>query len=301
MKKKKVILPALIAIFAGVITVFIAKSNEEPSDCFTWKVEINESTFYLAGSIHAANEENYPLSRPYLSSYKKADKVIFELEDSFETLENKVFKYAEKDKLPDGLNLGDSLNYESIPKLKRIFEDDKLDKYFKYEGWLLNMAIAGRTLKLIGYDPMLAIDKYFHDLATKDKKEIIGLDEIQTQLANFDFEVPFNIQIKILENTISGMEKGAKKQEGLFKAYFANDLAEFEKEFLKPFDFKNIQVKKFYDTMLTKRNTSWVEKFEELAKGNPSTYFVLVGAGHYFGPNNLLELLEGKGYNIEKI
>jgi len=301
MKNKKVTLPALIAIFAGVVTVFIAKSNEEPSDCFTWKVKINGSAFYLAGSIHAASEENYPLPETYLKIYKKADKVILELEDDFETLENKIFLYAEKDKLPDGLNLGDSLNPASINKLREIIGSDKLNKSLGYEAWLLNMFIAGSKSKLCGYDPKLAIEKYFHDLATKDKKEIIGLDEIQTQLALFDFDLPFKIQIQILEKAVSEMAMKAKGEEELFKAYFENDLGKLEKEFLKPYDFENPQMKKVYDIVFTKRNNSWVEKFIELSKENPGSYFVLVGSGHYFGPNNLLDLLESKGYKIEKI
>jgi hypothetical protein len=301
MKKKKGRLPVLIAIFAGIITVFIAASNDEPSDCFTWIVKINGSTFYLAGSIHGASVGNYPLPKTYLKCYKKADKVIFELKDDFETLENKIFLYAEKDKLPDGLNLGDSLNSESIYKLREIIEKDKLDKSLGYEAWLLNMFIAGNKSKLCGYDPKLAIDKYFHDLATKDKKEIIGLDEIQTQLALFDFDLPFKIQIQILEKAISEMAMKAKGEEELFKAYFENDLVKFEKEFLKPYDFENPQMKKMYDIVFTKRNTSWVEQFIELSKGNPGSYFVLVGSGHYFGPNNILELLKSKGYTIEKI
>ena len=301
MKNKKVTLPALIAIFAGVVTVFIAKSNEEPSDCFTWKVKINGSAFYLAGSIHAAGEGNYPLPKTYLKCYKKADKVIFELEDDFETLENKIFSYAEKDKLSGGLNFGDSLNSESIYKLREIIGNDKLNKCLGYEAWLLNMFIAGNKSKLCGYDPEFAIDKYFHDLATKDKKEIIGLDEIQTQLALFDFDLPFKIQIQILEKAVSEMAMKAKGEEELFKSYFENNLTKFEKEFLKPYDFKNPQMKKMYDMVFTKRNTSWVEQFIELSKGNPGSYFVLVGSGHYFGPNNILELLESKGYTIEKI
>jgi uncharacterized protein YbaP (TraB family) len=301
MKKKKATLPALIAILAGIFTVFIARSNEEPSGCFTWKVRINESAFYLAGSIHAAGERNYPLPKTYLKSYKKADKVIFELDEDFKTLENKIFLYAEKDKLPDGLNLGDSLSPESIFKLREIFEDDKLDKYLEYEAWLLNMLIAGSKSRLCGYDPKLAIDKYFHDLATKDRKEIIGLDEIQTQLALFEFDLPFKIQIQILEKAVSEMEMKAKGEEELFKAYFESNLVKFEKEFLKPYDFKNPQMKIMYDKAFTKRNTSWVEQFIELSKGNPCSYFVLVGSGHYFGPDNILELLESKGYTIEKI
>lgn len=301
MKIKKSRLLKLIAVFSCVLVVFIAISNEKPSDCFIWKVDINESTFYLAGSIHAASEDNYPLPKIYLKSYKKADKVIFELKDDFKTLKSKIFMYAEKDKLADGLNLGDSLKPEDVQKLKEIFNDDDLEKYFGYEAWLLNMTISGNKSKLCGYDPMLAVDKYFHDLATKDKKEIIGLDEIETQLALFDFEVPFKLQIKILEKAISGMLTSAESQKGLYQAYFANNLTDFEKEFLKPYDFDNPQIKSMYNKVFTDRNTNWVKKFEEMANGSPNTYFVLVGSGHYFGPNSVLELLKSKGYTIEKI
>ena len=301
MKRKKGRLPAIIAILAGIITVFIAVSDDETTDCFTWKVKINESTFYLTGSIHGAGEGNYPLPETYLKSYKKADKVIFELKDDFETVEKKVFLYAEKDKLPDGLNLGDSLNSESINKLREIIGNDKLDKSLGYEAWLLNMFIAGNKYKLCGYDPKLAIDKYFHDLAIRDRKEIIGLDEIQTQLALFDFDLPFKIQIQILEKAVSEMALKAKDEEELFKAYFENNLVKFEEEFLKPYDFENPQMKKMYDIVFTKRNNSWVEQFIELSKGNTCSYFVLVGSGHYFGPNTIMELLEGKGYTIDKI
>lgn len=86
----KIILPALVAVFAGIITVFIAKSSDKPSDCFTWKVKINESTFYLAGSIHTASEGNYPLPKAYMKSYKKADMVILELKDDMKTLKQKM-------------------------------------------------------------------------------------------------------------------------------------------------------------------------------------------------------------------
>lgn len=301
MKRKKGRLPALIAISAAIITVFIAVSDDKPSGCFTWKVKINGSVFYLAGSIHAARVADYPLPETYLKSYKKADKVILELKDDFETLEKKIFLYAEKDKLPDRLNLGDSLKPESVSKLREIIEKDKLDKSLGYKAWLLNMLISGNKSKLCGYDPKLAIDRYFHNLATSDKKEIIGLDEIQTQLSLFDFDVPFKIQIQILEKAISEVAISAKGEEELFKAYFENNTAKFEQEFLKPYDFKNPQKKKMYEMVFTKRNTSWVEKFIELSQGNPCSYFVLVGSGHYFGPDSILDLLKAKGYKIEKV
>ena len=301
MKKGKLIPPALIAILICLIAVFIAKSSDETSDCFTWKVKINESTFYLAGSVHAASPENYPLPKSYIKSYNKADKAIFELEDDFNTLEKKIFQYAEKDILNEDQYLNLHLSKESLEKLALIFDKETLNKYFQHEAWILNMAISGTRSKLIGYDPLLAIDKYFHELAEKDEKEIFGLDSIQTQLSLFDFDIPFEMQIKIIEKAVSEMEANARNDEPLLKSYFNNNLEQFENEFLSAYDFNNPRIKQAYNMVFTNRNINWIEKLEKMAREKSGIYFVLVGSGHYFGPNNIRELLKNKGYSIEKI
>jgi uncharacterized protein len=301
MKKGNYRIQFLIVVFVCIAVIFIAKSNDKPSDCFIWKAEINKSEFYLAGSIHAARAENYPLPKTYIKYYQKADKVIFELKDDFSTLEKEIFKYAEKDRLSEDQFLNLHLSTKSIEKLKQIFEENKLNKFFQYEAWLLNMRISAFRTKLIGYDPLLSIDKYFHELAEKDKKEIIGLDSIKTQLLLFDFDAPYEMQVKIIEKAVDGMEINAKNDAPLFEAYFNNDREHFETEFLKSYDFTKPQMKQIYDQVFTKRNTNWVEQFERLSTEKPGKYFVIVGSGHYFGPNNIRILLEQKGYKVEKI
>jgi uncharacterized protein YbaP (TraB family) len=291
----------LLSVVAGLIIFAAACSQKEPSQCIIWKTEINGSTFYLAGSIHAAKEAYYPLPETYTDYYQKADRVILELEMDFESIEQAIFNYAQKDTLPESDYLDHYLKPESIEKLKKIFTEEELDKYFKYEGWLLNMTIAGTKSKLMGFDPQLAVDRYFHELATKDNKEIIGLDDIKTQLLLFEFDAPALVQVQVLESTISNMESQAEKELPLFESYFSDNLALFEEEFLKSMDLTNPQVKQAYDMVFTSRNKSWVEKFEKLAEEQPATYFVLVGAGHYFGPDNVRQLLEEKGYTVEKI
>jgi uncharacterized protein YbaP (TraB family) len=307
MKKRRIKLPvfavifALVLTFAGAMSVAVAQSSGKPSDCFTWKAKINGSTFYLAGSTHTARKENYPLPKAYMKCYQKADKVIMELKEDFNLIEQKIFQYAEKDRLKEDQYLDLHLSAASLEKLKQIIDSDRLNQYVQYESWLLNMMIAGKKSKLVGYDPLLAIDKYFNELAQKDNKEIIGLDSLRTQLLLFEYEVPFDIQVKIIENAVSKMEIEAKKEVPLFKAYFDNNIGEFEKIFLQLYDFNIPQIKQAYDIVFTNRNKKWVEQFEKISVENPGTYFVLVGSGHYFGPNNIRELLEKKGYTVEKI
>lgn len=292
---------SVLLILSGIIIFAAACTQKEPSECIIWKTEINGSTFYLAGSIHTAKEAYYPLPETYTDYYKKADKLILELEKDFEGIRQEIFNYAQKDTLAESDYLNNYLKPESIEKLKKIFTEEELDKYFKYEGWLLNMTIAGIKSKLTGFDPLLAVDKHFHELATKDNKEIIGLDDIKTQIALFEFDAPVLMQVQVLESTIGNMESQAEQELPLLEAYFSDSLALFEEEFLKSMDLTIPQVKQAYDMVFTSRNKSWVEKFEKLAGEQPATYFVLIGSGHYFGPNNVRELLEEKGYTVDKI
>jgi hypothetical protein len=110
--------------------------------------------------------------------------------------------------------------------------------------------------------------------------------------------IPFKIQIQIVENILSKLEQGAKKQAELFQHYYDNDQAGFEKCFLSSFDFKDPASRASYDKLLGKRNQAMVEKLERIALETPGTYFVIVGCGHYFGPENIRQMLTGREYAV---
>jgi len=76
------------------------------------------------------------------------------------------------------------LSVESKTTLAALFkgEEETLQRLYGYEGWLLNMSIMGMLPKFIDYEPKLAVDRYFHDFATEDKKPIYGLDDIEALL-----------------------------------------------------------------------------------------------------------------------
>jgi uncharacterized protein YbaP (TraB family) len=282
--------------FSVCIQNIIAQPEMPPG--FLWQVNINGSEFTLAGSIHAGKKENYPLPNAYLEAYKKADFIIFEIKEDFESIKEHMFTYAEKDKLQEDQYLNNFLSPESMEILALLFKgnEETLQRQYRYEGWLLNISVMGMTPKMIGYDPELAVDKYFHDLATNDQKTIIGLDQIETQFKLFEFEAPLEAQINILESGIKTIEMKAKSAQPLFEAYFGQDPDAFKKAFLASLDFENPQVKAMYERVFAKRNKAWVQKLIELSKAQTGNYFMLVGCGHYFGPENVLELLKNEGF-----
>jgi len=291
----------LSILFMVCQQTMMAQTDTPPG--FLWQVNINGSQFSLAGSIHSGKKDQYPLPKAYLNAYKQADYVILELKDDFETLEEMIFSYAAKDSLKEDQYLDNYLSQESKDLLAFLFKgkEEMLLRYYRHEGWLLNMTILGMKSKLIGYDPEFAIDKYFHELATNDQKTILGLEQIETQLRLFEFHVPLENQVQIINSTLNLAEQQARAEQPLFDTYFSQDTEAFRKAFLTIMNLDNPQIKTMYESVLVNRNKAWVKKLIELSETRPGNYFMLVGSGHYFGPNNILELLKSKGYTIEKI
>ena len=274
-------------------------AQTETTAGFLWQVNINGSEFNLAGSVHTG-KKGLSLPEAYLNAYKHADIIIFELKDDSETLKEMIFKYAEKDSLAEDQYLNKYLSQESRDMLSELFKgkENVLTRYFHHEGWLLNMAISGMRSRLIGYDPELAVDMNFHNMATKDKKEIMGLDQIETQLKLFDFEVPLETQVQIIESAIQSAEQQAHTEQSLFDTYYSQDNEAFREAFYEMMNFENPQKSAMYDKVFVKRNKAWVQKLIELSGTRQGNYFILVGSGHYFGPDNLIELLEKEGYQV---
>ena len=276
--------------------------NETPPG-FLWQVNINGSEFSLAGSVHVGKKDLYPMPVAYLNAYRQADYVLFELKEDFATLEEMIFKYAAKDSLEEDQYLDNYLSQDSKEILSVMFKgkEDLLARYYRYEGWLLNMAISGWRSKLVGFDPELAVDRYFHDLATQDHKTILGLDHIETQLKLFEFEATREQQVEIIETSLKRAKKQALSEQPIFESYYSQDTDAFREAFLGNMDLENPQIRAMYDRVFVSRNKAWVRELIELSRNMPGNYFMLIGSGHYFGPGNVLQLLEDEGFQVRQL
>jgi uncharacterized protein YbaP (TraB family) len=110
--------------------------------------------------------------------------------------------------------------------------------------------------------------------------------------------MPYEVQVKLLEKTADEMVEAAEKEALLCECYFNGDIPGFERIFLERFDLDNPAKKAAYTRIFSERNEKWAGRLEEMAGQCSGTVFVAVGAGHLFGPDNLLECLQEKGYSI---
>ena len=79
---------------------------------------------------------------------------------------------------------------------------------------------------------------------------------------------------------------------GLYDCYKAGDLACIEAE-AQSMDEMERQL------LMVRRNKDWVPLIENFAKSGQT--FVAAGVGHMVGEDNLLLLLEGRGFSITRV
>lgn len=273
--------------------------NHSPG--FIWKTNINQGIFYLVGSVHAGKKAYYPLPEQYLDCYADADVMIMELEDDFATLEEKMFDYAEKDRLPEAQYLRYHLDSITMGKILRVMDLEEFQKYDQFKGWFLNMILSGTKHRLNGFHGDHGIDMYFRNMAKEDDKPVIGLDRFEDQFALFEFDAPYEAQIQVIQRAAGSLQMQAAAELPLLEAYYSHDPEKFEKVFVSMYDVTNPAVKNVYEQIFASRNKKWVKFLEEIARNEGKTYMVLVGAGHFFGPDNVRALLESRGYRVKSL
>ena len=134
-------------------------------------------------------------------------------------------EYFEKFRVPEEQYLLKHLSPNAKKQIIDLLGEPDAEFFEQYEPWVAAIQINARTIKRAGYDVLLGVDFYLRSLAAKKGKTILGLEKPIGQISSFRMNIPFKIQIQIVENILSKIEQGAEKQAELFQHYFDNDQA----------------------------------------------------------------------------
>ncbi|MBO0939055.1 TraB/GumN family protein [Fibrella sp. HMF5335] len=139
-------------------------------------------------------------------------------------------------------------------------------------------------------------DMTFAQMAAKDKKEVLGLETMESQLAVLD-KKPLEKQFKELADLARDPEKAQKEFADLLAAYKAKNLNQM-KEVMK----KSSTAGEFAEMegpLLNERNANWIPVIEKAAKTTPT--FFAFGAGHLIGDKGVIALLKKQGYSVKAV
>ena len=311
MQKKTTISVITLIIIVIVVSTFLIltpwESTEEQkitdvtSNPFLWRIE-GENPSYLYGSIHLADERVLILPDIVIEAIDDADIVYTEVELDQET----QIKSAEYSILP-----GDQTLYDLLPPDVA----NRLNEYLASKGvastafsQLKVWAVATSLVILEDIENLLnnlPLDQYIWSLAISKGKGTGGLETVEEQLDIFD-TLSLEEQIYLLNDTLDDIEECAEKGQSvtgvMIDAYIEGDLEILHNLTYADFDMNNPLEVKLRTQLFTDRNYNMVQRISQLITDNPDTqYFFTIGAGHYYGEDGILELLENEGFTMTRI
>jgi len=296
LKKLCQILVAVVLAAASTMTV----ANDKP---FLWRIE-GERSSYLFGTIHVSDPQVTTLSTVVEQAFQNSDAVYTEIPMDMQT----QFAAVQGMILPGGKTLPEILPVDVIARansyLGNIMPGMSLDAMGQLKVWAiaLTLPLLESQLKNLGAEPL---DMALYNRAVAEGKEAGGLETADEQISIMD-RMSAAEQERLLTDTLDYLDdakqRGVDIMDEMAAEYLKGDLEGLGRLMTKYLDITDPFYDKLMDSLLIARNQLMAERVDVMLNANPGkSFFVAVGAGHFWGEQGVQKLLRGKGYSVTRV
>ncbi len=299
-KRPFVLIFAISLFYCFAFTQLLMASDGNQEKNFLWKVTAKQGHLYLLGSIHAAQEDMYPLSEEIMQAFRESSVLVLEANLESSSGQNAhaeiVNKAMMKDKtlseiLPSDLSelLADRCSETGI----------SYDAMQNYRPWFVATQYTMAKLQQIGFDSTSGIDTYFSKQASQAGKEILELEGVEKQIeimSSFTSEE----EIAFVRMTLRNSDQIEAMMQELKRAWLEGDVDYLKKELLEKPLQEDPSLEGMYEKLFFVRNREMTEKIIPMIQSG-TTHFVVVGAGHLLGARGILSLLQESGFQPEQV
>lgn len=267
-----------------------------PKHCL-WRVRSATNTVYLLGSIHIMRRDAFPLAAVIETAFSSSSVAVFEVDLSAGATVGSALGALAAGALPEGRTLPDVVS----PETYRLAADRLADAGYDIAGmqrmrpWMVATTLTLAELQRAGYSPADGVDQVFQRRAVDSGKRVIGLETIDDQLALFADLTPEEDEAFLVQ-TLSELETLIPQVDELTAHWRAGSVDEVEALLAEGF----AAFPRLYEKLVVDRNRRWLPQIEALLAGDQRA-FVAVGALHLVGDQGVVELLRGKGYQVEQL
>ena len=243
----------------------------------------------------------YPLRKTIVNAFEKSDVLYMEVDYSKELSDADKNKMAQLMLLQDGKTLKDIVPSELYKMVDEKIEElgYSLDELSYYRPDIVGSFITNAmSLDLVKeYD--YAVDKHLGSKAKEMKKTIVEIDS-SVDLAYIQNSLSIELQNYMLENALRMSADDLKKSFDEYIEYWMNG----DKEKIIAYEIgaldEDVDLNNEYlDKIVKKRNVLVADVVESLLKNNDGkTYFIVYGAAHFLLEDNIINLLEQRGYDV---
>ena len=199
--------------------------------------------------------------------------------------------------LANGTSLRDVLEPQLYTLASRQAQDLGIDLQLlsRFEPWFVATMLMSIGLSRQGYEPRFGIEQYLLTQAIRDGKEVLGVEELTTQIAVFDL-LSEHDQASFLEQALTELQRDDTAMQQLVDAWRNGELDGLQSDLMRDF----AQFPDLYERLVVERNKAWTLVLEELSSRNEVSA-VIVGALHLVGADSVIELLRERGYTISEL
>ena len=258
-----------------------------------WKVTDSKGgVVYLGGSYHALRKSDYPLPGAFEKAFDASTRLAFEIDfksDGFASSFVKAGLY------PRGDQLKNHVNPRTYQYLCRVLAQSKLPQELiaTYRPWFLAFMLDDPSSD--AFSSQLGVESFLARRPHAKNKSTTGLESTMEHIRVFsglnDQESEACLLLSFID--LEGSDAASSRTMAAWRRGDAEGVWRSMQERYR--DFPSMA-----ERLLTVRNRNWIPKIEGYMHSG-KTYFVVVGAAHFGGPNGVLALLRQRGYQIEQL
>ena len=269
-----------------------------------WRVTNAPAPFYLVGTMHALSGKDYPLPKAYGQVLHDSQQFLFEIDPDPKGDYSRKFVRAAV--YPNGDDIRHHIHPQTWEFLAKHFRfSNLLGKDFMWGDYhveglqrLRPWAIADYVWGIHGYNDVFnqyGVDNYFAYHARRMRKQTGSLESDEEHIEVLRGMADIDAEILLLDTLVRG-DKRRDDYKVVRTAWRHGETGPIIAEQERTRN-QNLGAEL---RLLDYRNLRWIRKIEGAMKTRKATAIV-VGTGHFCGPNNVIELLQKKGYKTEQL
>ncbi len=248
-------------------------------------------TVSLFGTIHITKSDFFPLPNTVTDTLKQADALALELNFTDDQAMLEMVQYMMTKGKTSDIDLSAALSSEEKEKLRTIL-GSTTDTIMRMRPWIVATSVLTERARKWGFinNP---VDLHLAELATSQKKTVLGLEKPSEQFSIFD-KLSKEENLAFLRDSLVADEEFQKALQQTAKVWQEND-QHAAKILLDEFKKKTPHL---YDAMFTQRNIKMAQGIEKYNK-KYQHLMVAIGALHLHGDNSVIKQLQTSGYIVK--
>ena len=277
----------LLSVMSSLIVFFTSYSVQaEPQH---WLAKKGDMEYMIIGSVHVGDKTMYPLPKAVTQFLKNSDGLIIEAD----------VRNTEGVTHPKtSLLAKDVLDRTQRKHLAEIANDLGLQEaqLLNAPPWSAALTIQLMLVNKLGYASDQGVDMHLINLADKQQVPVLPLESVQFQLDLIAGQKDGGKEF--LLSSIEEYDGGDKLVQCLIDSWKSGDGRTLEEA-----SMSEQSSDEFNQAFLYDRNRDWAEKLDSgrMLPKKSGQYTIVVGSLHLAGKDNLIELLEERGFTVEPL